>query len=125
MHPYSVLEFFKQYPKLTEAFETYDGVIHPTKESAEKWVERHANKRIVTYPNPTPDADVVKTDKQKGKRGKTATKDAEQNPEGGKGEGEDPKPQQGEGDPDPTEPTTPVIVEHKEPVVINPEGPDA
>lgn len=52
MNTYAVKQYFEQYPKLTTAFETYDGVLHPTRKVAEKWVERHANRKIVEHINP-------------------------------------------------------------------------
>ena len=52
MTHYGIIAFFQTYPKAKEAFETYDGILHPTKPIAETWVARHANKTIITHQNP-------------------------------------------------------------------------
>lgn len=79
MSHYSVKAFFEVHPKLTEVFETYDGVIHVNREIAESWISRHANKSIVSHENPllkkaaTGDGTTAKTGKSgtgKGANGK-------------------------------------------------------
>lgn len=49
---YHVKSFFEAYPKAKEGFETYDGVIHATQAIADKWIERHANKKVTRHVNP-------------------------------------------------------------------------
>lgn len=52
MNTYARKAYFEAHSKLDEAFETYDGVIHPTRAVANKWVERHANKTVIRLANP-------------------------------------------------------------------------
>jgi hypothetical protein len=53
MNPNSVNEYFLAYPNLEECFETFEGVLHPSKVEADNWVNRHSNKKVVIYKNPS------------------------------------------------------------------------
>ena len=52
MSHYAVKAFFEAHPKSKEVFETYDGVLHATREVADKWISMHAHKTVTVHTNP-------------------------------------------------------------------------
>lgn len=52
MHPKYIADYFLAYPDLPACFETFDGVLHPSKEVAESWVNPYINKEIKQHDNP-------------------------------------------------------------------------
>jgi len=64
---YHVKAFFEANPKAKVGFETYDHIMHPSQEIAEKWIERHAAKTVTRHANPNLPDETSEDSEGKGK----------------------------------------------------------